>query len=73
MQNTGHKLVDTDVQKLLEQSSMETPLAPSLYLPEVSVKRLQDERGGAVLQRPCRVGGLREPGCHQPRVVADPL
>lgn len=65
--------MDTDVQKLLEQSSVKTPLAPSLYLPEVSVERLQDERGGAVLQRPCSVGGLREPRCHQPRVVADPL
>lgn len=49
------------------------PPAPSAYLPEVSVKRLQDERGRAALQRPRRVGGLREPGRHQPGVVADPL
>lgn len=45
----------------------------SPYLPGVSVERLQDEGGRAVLQRPRRVGRLWEPGLHQSGVVADPL
>lgn len=43
------------------------------YLPRVSVKRLEDEGGRAVLEWPSCVRRLREPGLHQPRMVADPL